>query len=1051
MTHPSPLPFTNRRPKPLGVYSVLTASLACGAAFAAGPPSQQAKPENTRLQPGTILERELAGGGTHLYSMELAAGRYAELLVEQRGIDVFVQILNAQGKSVAEFDSESRRQGQEHVGLVSDSSCTCEIRVNARYPRDPLGQYEVRVVEIREANEKDKELYEAHRLETKAATLSDSGSFDEGIVRAQGALELAEKAVGSDDAYTGALAIRLGRLLREKGEYAKAKAMLERAVNISQRKRGLEDPQTASALHALGLVYRSTNESAKAEELFQQALEIAEKSLGSGHPRVASYLMQMAVKHENRSDFARAVPELQRALAIAEKTLEPDDLLSIQLLHNLGDVYLNQDDLDHAEPLTQRALEMMERKYGPEYYNLSIPLQNLGSIARQRRQYAHALELLWRAQRIREKSLGPQHPQSAALLLNIGNVYMDEGEYDKGRELFERALGTLQTSAGPYHTLTFMALAGLSEAYSAEGQPSRALEYQARVNQVVEKQIELNLAIGSERAKFAFAKWLAVRTARALSLHLQQAPNDKPATEMAAQVLLQRKARVLDAMVDSRAVLRQHLGSDDQKLLDDLSASTAKLAKAALDGPGRTPPSQYSEQLASLEEQRENLEAEVSKRSAGYYERSSSVSLAAVRAAVPADAALVEFAVYQPFDPKSPESDSLPCPRYVAYVIPQRGDIRWSDLGCAEEIEGAVGALRDGLRDPNRADTKQLARAVDAKVLQPIRGLMGGATHLLISPDGALNLVPFEALLDEQGRYALESYSIGYLTTGRDLLRMQVPRESKNAPLLVADPFFGEPAGTRIAEAGRTKATLRRSTAARRSITTGTDLSSVYFAPLSGTAQEARTIKSLFPEAQVLTGQQATKAALKRVEAPRVLHIATHGFFLLDAGSGATPQPPKPEANGTRAINAAARIENPLLRSGLALAGANLNRGGSDDGILTALEASNLNLWGTKLVTLSACDTGVGEVKNGEGVYGLRRAFFLAGTESLVMSLWPISDYVTRELMTGYYSGLKKGLGRGEALRQAQLTMLKRKGRQHPFYWASFIQSGEWANLDGKR
>lgn len=103
------------------------------------------------------------------------------------------------------------------------------------------------------------------------------------------------------------------------------------------------------------------------------------------------------------------------------------------------------------------------------------------------------------------------------------------------------------------------------------------------------------------------------------------------------------------------------------------------------------------------------------------------------------------------------------------------------------------------------------------------------------------------------------------------------------------------------------------------------------------------------------------------------------------------------------------------------------------------------------MVTLSACDTGVGEVKNGEGVYGLRRAFFLAGTEGLVMSLWPVSDYVTRELMNEYYAALKEGLGRGDALRQAQLAMLKRKGRQHPFFWASFIQSGEWANLDGKR
>jgi CHAT domain-containing protein len=144
-------------------------------------------------------------------------------------------------------------------------------------------------------------------------------------------------------------------------------------------------------------------------------------------------------------------------------------------------------------------------------------------------------------------------------------------------------------------------------------------------------------------------------------------------------------------------------------------------------------------------------------------------------------------------------------------------------------------------------------------------------------------------------------------------------------------------------------------------------------------------------------------------------------------------------------------IENPLLRSGLALADANTRDSGSEDGILTALEASGLNLWGTKLVVLSACDTGLGEVRNGEGVYGLRRAFVLAGAESLVMSLWPVSDYSTRKLMASYYRNLKQGIGRGEALRQVQLDLLKRNGQLHPFYWANFIQSGEWANLDGKR
>jgi CHAT domain-containing protein len=162
-----------------------------------------------------------------------------------------------------------------------------------------------------------------------------------------------------------------------------------------------------------------------------------------------------------------------------------------------------------------------------------------------------------------------------------------------------------------------------------------------------------------------------------------------------------------------------------------------------------------------------------------------------------------------------------------------------------------------------------------------------------------------------------------------------------------------------------------------------------------------------------------------------------------------------PGAPDTRLGKWVAQVENPLLRSGLALAGANQGRSGpngEDDGVLTATEAAGLDLWGTKLVVLSACDTGVGEVKQGDGVYGLRRALVLAGAESQMMSLWPVSDRSTRDLMIGYYQGLQQGQGRSEALRQVQLQMLRdRARRHHPYYWASFIQSGEWANLEGRR
>jgi CHAT domain-containing protein len=426
--------------------------------------------------------------------------------------------------------------------------------------------------------------------------------------------------------------------------------------------------------------------------------------------------------------------------------------------------------------------------------------------------------------------------------------------------------------------------------------------------------------------------------------------------------------------------------------------------------------------------------------------------LEAVQQALPPDSALLEIVSYRPFDPKANKKEErFSAPQYVAYVLRKEGTPHSVELGDAVTIDADVAKLRDALSNPKSLDFSQLARAVDERVMRPVRAFLGDATRLLVSPDGELNLIPLEALVDErdQGHYLIERYSFTYLSSGRDLLRMQATNKNANealavsSPIVVANPSFGEPAPEKIASVAPPQAMRSRRL---RSVTSARSLSEVYFAPLSGTAGEASTIKKFFPEASLLTEERATESALKLVAAPRLLHIATHGFFLSQSpvlGAKSTPSVTTP---GRTYVDAA---ENPLLRSGLALAEANRRSDTGDDGILTALEASGLNLWGTKLVVLSACDTGLGEIRNGEGVYGLRRAFVLAGAESLVMSLWPVSDYPTKKLMTEYYRQLKLGLGRGAALRQAQLNMVKDK--LHPFYWANFIQSGEWANLDGKR
>ncbi|TVQ23290.1 MAG: CHAT domain-containing protein, partial [Leptolyngbya sp. DLM2.Bin15] len=228
------------------------------------------------------------------------------------------------------------------------------------------------------------------------------------------------------------------------------------------------------------------------------------------------------------------------------------------------------------------------------------------------------------------------------------------------------------------------------------------------------------------------------------------------------------------------------------------------------------------------------------------------------------------------------------------------------------------------------------------------------------------------------------------------------------------------------------------------------------FGPLPGTQLEIDAIAPLLNNPVILTETDATEAALKQVQGPSILHIATHGFFLEDVEA-------VPPADDTRSATIIPTFtgdgsalrppvvsrENPLLRSGLAFAGFNTRASAGEDGVLTALEAAGLRLRGTRLVVMSACETGVGSVATGEGVYGLRRALVMAGAESQLMSLWKVDDYATAELMQLYYERILSGEDRSESLRQVQLDLLAAPAYAHPYYWSSFLFSGDWRPLDG--
>jgi CHAT domain-containing protein len=726
--------------------------------------------------------------------------------------------------------------------------------------------------------------------------------------------------------------------------------------------------------------------------------------------------------HKDRADLAKAEDELQRAAAIDERMLEADDYRTLRALNNLGVLYNSRGEFARAEPILQHVVDAVQKALGPDSTELAMPLWNLALILQEyHKDFPRALDLYTRALALLERSKGPEHPDVGSVLNNTANIYKSLGDYRRAIEMHTRVHEMWEKALGPYHGRTVLSLGNLARTYASMGDAENTIKFQIMADNALEKNLELNLAIGSERQKLAYFDSVAERTDRTISYQVKLAPDSQAAARLAALAALQRKGRVLDAMSLNLVSLRERMNAEDRALLDAWNSATSQFAGLALRGPGLLSRADYQKQLAGLAEKRERAEAELSRRSAQFQGQSQLVTLAAVQTAVPKDAALIEFATWRPFAPQQYNQDAYGERRYIAYVVRASGDVRWKELGPAKEIDRELNDFRNALADPERQDVRPAARALDQRLMQPLRSLIGEATRLLISPEGSLNLLPFQALVDEGGQYLVERYSISYLSSGRDLLRLQERRASHSAPMVIADPSFGETERPPVLQAS----------SVRRSVTVGADLKDLYFAPLAGAAQEARAIHELFPDARVLAGTEATESALKHVDAPSILHVATHGFFL--------PSTPGQASS------------NPLLRSGLALAGANRRSGSADDGIFTALEASGLNLWGTRLVTLSACDSGIGEIRSSEGVYGLRRAFVLAGAESLVMSLWAVSDSVTREMMTAFYTGLRHGLGRGEALRQAQLAMLKRKGREHPFYWASFIQSGEWGNLQGRR
>jgi CHAT domain-containing protein/tetratricopeptide (TPR) repeat protein len=861
----------------------------------------------------------------------------------------------------------------------------------------------------------------AESLHNLARAYRQQGAYAKAELRFTRALAIREQTLGPNHRDVAESLKDLAELFEDQGTYAKAEPLHTRALAIFERALGPSDPFVAVSLNSLAMLYLAQGAYAKAEPLYTRALTIFEKAVGPSHPHVASILGNLAELYRAQGAYAKAEPLYTRALAIEEKTLGPTHPNLATSLNNLALVYQAQGAYAKAEPLCTRALVIYEKEFGPGHPHVAASLNTLALVHQVQGAYAKAEPLYTRALAIQEKALGLNHPRVANSLSNLASLYRDQGAYATAEALYTRALAIREKALGPDHRDVATNLNNLADLYRAQGAYTKAEPLVARAADIQEQELRIELVRLSESRKRALMTLVQEDTEAIVSLHADAMPSSASALELGLTTILRRKARILDSMVDSDTRIRSHLNPQLRHLLEQLSQARSELVAqlyAPFDSPARA-------QVTATRARIDELESLLSAASAEFRSHVEPVTLAKVQAALPAGTALVELVRYRRFDPRQPRQPWQE-ERYIAYLLTARGAPRWVALGPAAPIDAQIDtALRAIHSKAPNATTEAELRRLDPLVLAPIRSQLSGVSHLIVAPEGKLNLVPFEALIDPQGRYALENYLISYVTTGRDLLRMATPQAPRSAAVIIAGPDYGP------------------MPKARRPGT-------VAVAPLPGALDEATDLRRYFPMPPLI-GDKATKAALATLQGPAMLHIATHGFYardpgirrlaprhgargmFVDRGNSQSPPPRRPDD-----------LADALDRSGLAMAGANLG----PSGIVTAREIAGLDWWGTQLVVLSACETGVGAVLWADGVHGLRRALVLVGAASQVVSLWSVSDKATPALMRDYYDRLAHGVGRAEALRQAKRELMSQPRYAHPYYWAAFIAAGDWRPLD---
>jgi tetratricopeptide (TPR) repeat protein len=884
------------------------------------------------------------------------------------------------------------------------------------------------------------------------------------------------------------------------GDHAEAASLVRSALEIRRRALGENHPDYASSLNDLAAVYKEKGEHAKAEPLFREAIEIQKRTLGENHPDYATCLRNLATLYSDMVDYAKAEPLFREAIEIQKRTLgenHPDYAIS---LDNLGQLYLRTGKNANAEPLFRHALEIRKRALGERHAHCASSLNSLACLYEHMGDNAKAEPLYREATMIMKYAVGENHPDYATSLSNLAKLYMESGDFAKAEPLYREAIEIKKRALGVDHPAYAFALTNLASLYLSRGELATAEKsYGHGLSILTRWTLGGFTALGDRQCIGLLAKQGA-----ALSAYLSVAPAAGIESEELYRHVLAWKG-VVEARQDEDRLARDQ--PELKETLSQLAQARAHLAHLAFTVPPAAQHQAWLQQLGALRDRKEGLEGDLARKSAAFRQGQETRRLGAaeVAAALPSGTALVDLLDYVHFSPpkggKGPPGQER---RLMAFVLRRGQAPVLLPLGASQPIDDAVRTWRQALVSGTPAPMQAAALELRRRVWDPLKPHLEWATTVMVTPDGGLTQFPLAALPGRQpGTYLIEEMAIGYVSSAHRLVEtLAAPSEAKpkspeaeGSGLLAiggidyqADPGCASPT-----ESAPTPSVLLA------------ESQRAGFKALAGTGPETQRIGQLFgaafaqQHALVLTGTAPTEAAVKQQLGRhwRHLHLATHGFFESPARIAALRAGLKSDGFGPGLTGAGSSEESvslslaPLLHSGVALAGAahkseDLGAAAEsslperEDGILTAEEVQSLDLRGTELVVLSACDTGLGQGYYGQGVMGLQRAFQTAGARAVVASLWKVDDAATTVLMEQFYANLwSKKMSKLEALRQAQLTVLndpglvtarrvelaKRRGidekpeklpedgkiapptarapRRDPALWAAFVLSGD--------